>query len=393
MVIGKTYIDDFGAFIDYQNPTLEGKEGGTLSNLKFAVKDLFDIKGFVTGCGNPDWSRSHQAATITAPVINQLVSAGATCIGKTHTDELAYSLNGENVHYGTPRNPSAPDRIPGGSSSGSATAVAAKLCDFALGTDTGGSIRIPASYCGIFGFRPTHGRISTKGVMPLAKTLDTVGWLANDPGILRLVGDVLLGTREPAMVKLGSLLIPDDVLHLCDDFVCDQFNEQLKIIERKFGPIKSVNLNIIFEIWFEASRIIQGAEVWKIHGDWIQTEKPKFGPQIQERFDWASSITPSEVINARELRTKIRSRLISLLGKDNLILMPTAPSVALKPNLTEEELNPIRRRILSMTSVSGLGGLPQVSIPLNNQNSLPVGFSIIGPVGADEKLLRLVERL
>ncbi|PKI51559.1 hypothetical protein CRG98_028119 [Punica granatum] len=136
---------------------------------------IFDVEGQVTGFGNPDWARTHSAACSTAPSVLAVLEAGATCVGKTVMDEMAYSINGENKHYGTPRNPCAPDRVPGGSSSGSAVAVGAMLVDFSLGTDTGGSVRVPASYCGIYGFRPSHDVVSTSGVIPMAQSFDTVG--------------------------------------------------------------------------------------------------------------------------------------------------------------------------------------------------------------------------
>ncbi|MDP6620082.1 MAG: amidase family protein, partial [Nitrospinota bacterium] len=175
---------NLGAFCDWTEVHLPGKAGGPLAGLRFAVKDLYDVEGHVTGRGNPDWLATHGPAESTAPAVARLVEAGATMIGKTITDELAFSLFGENFHYGTPVNTRAPDRVPGGSSSGSASAVAGGLVDFAVGSDTGGSVRVPASFCGILGIRPTHGRISLEGCMPLAPSLDTVGWFANDPELL-----------------------------------------------------------------------------------------------------------------------------------------------------------------------------------------------------------------
>jgi amidase len=171
---------------------LPGAATGPLAGLTFAAKDLFDVAGYVACAGNPDWLRTHAPAGKTAPVVQTLLEAGATLMGKTVTDELAFSMSGENIHYGTPINPAAPARIPGGSSSGSASATASKLVDFALGTDTSGSIRVPASYCGLFSLRPTHGRISCQGVIPLAPSFDTVGWVARDATLLQRIGEVLL---------------------------------------------------------------------------------------------------------------------------------------------------------------------------------------------------------
>ena len=184
--------DPLNAFCSHSTAALKGAPGGPLAGLTFAAKDLFDIAGHVTGAGNPDWLRLHTPAPRTAPVVQTLLDAGADMVGKTHTDELSRGIFGENAHYGTPTNPRAPGRVPGGSSSGSAAAVAGGLVDFALGTDTGGSVRIPASFCGIFGIRPTHGRLSLDGVVGQAPSFDTVGWLARDADLLARVGAVLL---------------------------------------------------------------------------------------------------------------------------------------------------------------------------------------------------------
>jgi amidase len=165
---------------------LEPYQDGDLRNLTFAVKDCIDIKDKVTGCGNPTWQKTHPPATVNAICVEQVLNQGATCIGKTITDEITFSLDGENAHFGTPLNPKAPERVPGGSSSGSASAVACGLVDFALGTDTGGSIRVPASNCGIYGMRPSSGTISSAGIMPFAPSFDTAGILAKSFDILEI---------------------------------------------------------------------------------------------------------------------------------------------------------------------------------------------------------------
>ena len=184
--------DTVGAFCRHTHADAAGAASGPLAGLTFGAKDIYDVAGHKTGFGSPDWLRTHGPAERTAPAVQRLLDAGAHLVGKTHTDEMTYSLNGENPHYGTPVNVNAPGRIPGGSSSGSAAAVAAGLVDFALGSDTGGSVRAPASFCGIFGMRPTHGRIPLDGACPLAATFDTAGWFARDATLLERVGRVLL---------------------------------------------------------------------------------------------------------------------------------------------------------------------------------------------------------
>ncbi len=214
--------DPFGAFCQHGDLRLPGATTGPLVGLTFAAKDLFDIAGYVTGAGNPDWLRTHTPAGETAPAVRMLLDAGATLVGKTLTDELAFSMSGENIHYGTPVNPAAPGRIPGGSSSGSASATAGRLVDFALGTDTSGSIRVPASYCGLFGMRPTHGRVSCRGVVPLAPSLDTVGWFAREALLLQRIGGVLLA-EHPSATLPTRILIADDAFALVEDAVRDVF--------------------------------------------------------------------------------------------------------------------------------------------------------------------------
>src|SRR5918992_3688700 len=191
-----TIDDRLNAFCKDTDAYLEGAAGGPLAGLTFAAKDIFDVVGYVTGGGNPDWKATHEAATHTAWVVRVLLAAGATMVGKTITDEITRGIFGENAHYGTPLNPRAPGRVPGGSSSGSASAVAGELVDFALGSDTGGSVRASASFCGIYGLRPTHGRISLEGVRPLAASFDTAGWFARDAALMERVGAVLL-SEEP----------------------------------------------------------------------------------------------------------------------------------------------------------------------------------------------------
>src|SRR3954463_3444911 len=205
-----------GAFIE--KFTLPATNDGPLRGLRFAVKDLIDVAGHRTGCGNPTWLASHPTANVSAVCVEQLLAAGAQCEGKTITDELAFSLLGENHHYGAPLNPTAPDRVTGGSSNGSASAVACGLVDFAIGTDTGGSVRVPASNCGLWGWRPSHGLISVAGVMPFAPTLDTVGVFARSAELLERVATVLLAADVPSETfsQSGKIHLVSEAFELVD---------------------------------------------------------------------------------------------------------------------------------------------------------------------------------
>ena len=194
---------------------IAGSASGPLAGLTAAVKDLYDVAGTRTGGGSPEWLAAQQPARAHAAAVAKILAAGATVTGKTICDEFFYSGSGINVHYGTPTNVRAPGRIPGGSSSGSAAAVAASACDFALGSDTGGSVRMPASYCGVYGLRPTHGRIDLAGAMAMAPSFDAGGFFANGPGVMRRLGAVLL-EGETVAVPVNRLIVAQDAFAVAD---------------------------------------------------------------------------------------------------------------------------------------------------------------------------------
>ena len=198
-------MDELNAFVPGARCRVAGAPGGPLHGLTFAVKDLIDVAGWPTGGGNPDWARANAVPQRHAWVVQTLLAAGASIIGKTITDEVSLGILGENPHDGTPVNPRAPERVPGGSSSGSAAAVAGGLCDFALGTDSGGSVRVPASFCGLFGIRPTHGRIDFSGITVQSPGSDTCGWLARDGATFARVGAALGSPWRPGCAGRSRL--------------------------------------------------------------------------------------------------------------------------------------------------------------------------------------------
>ena len=290
---------------------------GQLSGLTFAVKDLFDVEGHVTGVGNPRWLETHRPATGTAPSVTSLLAAGARMIGKTITDELAYSVHGDNVHYGTPKNLNAVDRVPGGSSSGSASAIAAGMCDFALGTDTGGSIRVPASYCGIYGIRTTHGVISVEGVWPFMPSFDTVGWFSNDPLIFAAVGDTLLPTSSPDSFTFRRIIFPTDLASICNPNLSRQFELEAKGLSDVFERAETLALAPNgLESWRRTYRTASAYEVWPLHGPWIDIHGSSLGPVIAERFAFAKTVTKEQAECARREQQRIRSHVLGLLGTD-----------------------------------------------------------------------------
>ncbi|PYZ94740.1 amidase [Salipaludibacillus keqinensis] len=382
----------FHAFSDF-NVVKEPIEEGPLSGLTFTVKDVFHLKGIKNTAGNPDWYETHEAAEQTAPAITSLLLNGGKLSGTTITDELMYSLQGENAHYGTPINPTDPTRIPGGSSSGSAVSVAAEITDFSLGTDTGGSVRIPAAYCGLYGFRPTHDHVPIDQVIPLAPSFDTVGWMARNSRTLHDVGEVLLG-KTTKQTGFSRVMVSQEAWSLADEDTQQALSPFLSKLEIEMGKLDWIAVSEEgLDVWANAFRLIQGKEIWDTHGTWVKATKPRFGPGIKDRFQMASQITSSEVEPQIELRKRVKQHLLDLLQDDGLLIIPTVPGVAPKLNLPDEVVEERRKRTLQLSCIAGLAGLPQLTIPLKEESGLPVGLSIIAGPGQDLSLLKWVDDL
>lgn len=384
--------DALGAFCRHTHVAVAGSGRGPLAGLTFGVKDIYDIAGHKTGFGSPDWLATHAPATSTAPVVAGLLAAGADMLGKTQTDELTYSLNGENAHYGTPVNVNAPGRIPGGSSSGSAAAVAGKLVDFALGSDTGGSVRAPASFCGIYGMRPTHGRIPLASACALAKSFDTAGWFARDAVLLERVGQVLLGAERPPAP--GELLLAQDALALLDTEAVAAVQPALARITAAIGAPLPVTVSAEgLPQWFQAFRVLQGAEIHAQLGDWMAKAKPRLGPGVRERMAWVSTITADEVVRAQAVRDAVRLRMDDLLADNAVLVLPTVSDIAPLLNTPAAELDDFRARAMSLLCIAGLAGLPQLSLPLATLRGCPLGLSLVAARGNDALLLALARRI
>ena len=373
---------------------------GPLDGLTFAVKDLIDVAGHVTGAGNPEWARTHAPATRHAPCVARLLAAGARCAGKTVTDELALSLLGENPHFGTPLNPRAPARVPGGSSSGSASAVASGLVDFALGTDTGGSVRVPAHNCGLAGWRPTHGAISLDGVVPLAPTWDTVGLFARSPALLAAAGGVLLG-QAPVNAAPARIRVPHELLALADPPVRECVEPVLARLGRGGARVERVALRDLvgdatdLAEWAGLYRVIQRVEAWAAHGAWVEATRPAFGPAAQQAFALAKAADPALVPGARERFGELRARLRAALPAGELLCMPTAPCLApFKGQPPDrDQPNGYFARTFALCAIGGVGGLPQVSLPAGTAEGVPVGLSLLAGAGQDAFLLGACVRL
>jgi amidase len=405
--------------------TLPPSGNGPLTGLRFAVKDLIDVAGHRTGCGNPDWLATHPPARVSAICVEQLLAAGAACVGKTISDEIAFSLLGENIFYGTPLNPAAPDRVPGGSSSGSASAVARGLVDFALGTDTGGSVRIPASYCGLWGMRPTHGITSLAGVMPFSPSFDTIGVLARTADLLERAMGVLLG-RDALSVSAGlsgatvdlsrgasfndhsaaappsNVFILSEPLALCDADVRQSLNAPLDRIRATFpGAIRETSLPQLLQdarasdlsTWLNTFRTLRSAEVDSCLGPWVEAVHPKFGPSADAGFAIIRQQDRSQIGPAMYERELLAGELHRALGPRDLICLPTAPTIApLKGTASHDRHGDFYSRTLALTSIAGVGRLPQISMPLANVSGVPVGLSLIGPHDEEVWLLQIAQR-
>ncbi|KAL9272550.1 Amidase 1-like protein [Drosera capensis] len=401
---------DHGAFMDRfileESPSVPHDQL-PLHGLTFAVKDIFDMEGRVTGFGNPDWRRTHGAAKSTAPAVLDILKAGGVCVGRTVMDEMAYSINGENIHYGTPTNPRAPDRIPG--------------------TDTGGSVRVPASFCGIFGFRPSHGVISVDGVVPMAQSFDTVGWFARDPKILNQVGRVLLLPVEDVdMINPSQVIIAEDCFQLLNIPIDCIKQPLVESLEKIYGGhvIKSINLghyvkeNVPSLAHFitegnssaeygipslaalsSALRTLQRYEFNNNHGEWVKAVNPKLGPGISERVQEALE-TPyheapyNETLElSRCVMKELRSALESLLGDYGILALPPVPGPPPKLQMEVTTSETYRARAFSLLAVAGVSGFCQVSIPLGLHENLPVAVSLLAKHGSDKFLLDIVEAL
>lgn len=398
MALDADEMDDHGAFVPGSQATCPPSGQGLLSGSRFAVKDLIDVAGVVTTGGNPDWAATHGPAPRDAPVVSALLNAGAELVGKTVTDELAFSLEGENAFHGTPRNPHAADRLPGGSSSGSAVAVAAGLVDFALGTDTGGSVRVPASFCGVFGFRPTHGRVSLEGVLPFAPSYDTVGWFARNGAMLQKVGQVLLGSGiANAEQTRWHLHLVQDAFDTADAGC----SAALMPLAKALGAQDTVQVfKGAARDWLTAYQVLQGDEIRQNLGAWIAQHRPTFGPSIHPRFDSIAHLDPQDVKRWQAWRHQQTQSLCSALAAagdaDGVLhawVLPTTPGVALRKDTPPEDIGRFYGTALALNALAGHTGLPQVTLPMGQHGGLPLGLSIIGPPHSDEALLALAANL
>jgi amidase len=343
------------------------------------------VKDHRTSCGNPDFYKKCLPADDHAPFLKKILEAGATLKGISICDEFFYSLIGENGHYGTPTNLNAPGCVPGGSSSGSAAALTTNLYDFSIGSDTGGSVRVPASFCGLFGIRPTHSRINTEGVYPMAPSFDTLGWFAKDINIFKKIGSILLNPNKKTEFSFKEFVIAEDIIELANPEIIKLFNNY---INDKFPEIKKIRLSKYNkEEIADNFRILQGGEIQKNIIPWILENKPKISPEINNRIEMAMKITTDEINKAQKFRENLKVEVDKSLTKGIIALFPTTPFSSLKCGQSDEQLASYRKKLMEFTSIAGMTSRPQISMPKFKDNTGPIGISLLGWRYSDEVLL------
>ncbi len=375
-----------GALLDEDFAPVAGDPDGPLMGTTFVAKDLFAVAGHVVGAGQPTWEATHDAAEANAAAVQRLLDAGATLVGRTHTSQMAYSLSGRDTPAGAPVNPAAPGHDTGGSSSGSAAAVAGGLVDLGLGTDTLGSIRVPASYGGIYGWRPTHGLVPLDDVHPLAVSLDTVGLLARDPVLLRVGAEALVATSF-ADETPGRVLLAAEAFTELTPAVGDPLLDAAEA----FAPTDSVDLapdGLTLTDLTLVVRDVQGPEFAAAHRAWIDEHQPTFLPAVAERIAHALAVTPEAHAAANAVRTDLREHLAAVLGPGDVVLVPLAGRPATR-DADDAEYADARRVAASLSVVGSLGGLPTVAVPAIVVDGTPVGLGLLGAPGTDGLLLSL----
>ena len=358
---------------------------GYLSGMTFLCKDMCDIKGFKSSCGNPDFYKHSIEALDYAPFLKKIMNEGAILKGITICDEFFYSIIGENKHYGTPINKNAPNCVPGGSSSGSAAALTNHDFDFTIGTDTGGSVRVPASFCGVYGFRPTHGRIDLNKVYPMAESFDTLGWFSNNTSNMLKLGKLFFNNFKETKIEQKNILFPIDIVDGLDQDIKSQF---YNYCEYKFKNLKKVQLSRYkkYEL-ADCFKVIQGYEIKLNILPWIKKYSPKISNEINSRFKMVENITKNMYDNAKNMRKEFISELDNNLPFDSFLIFPTTPFSAPIKGQSNQDLTELRKKVMEFTCIGGLSSRPQISIPKFKGSTGPIGLSVLGNKNADEIML------
>ncbi len=373
---------------------IAGSATGPLAGRSFMIKDLFAVEGHKVSAGNPDYYAAATPAKDTAPVIRRLLAAGATLTGITICDEFFYSLLGTNTHYGTPINTRALRQVAGGSSCGAAAAVAAGMCDFALGADTGGSIRVPAAFSGLYGLRPTHGRVDMTGAVPMAPSYDAAGVLASDAELFAAANRAILDD-DRVEAPIERVIVAHDIFALSEASIDA---ELWRVLDHLGGALPPQQRHEVageeFETWRNAFRFNQGFELQSTLLPFALSHADGLSPAIRERFEIAARITAEEARIGRDIRAAAAKRLHDIARAGTVIAMPTTPTLPPERDIPDGASTvEFRALTLGSTCLAGHAGLPQVSIPAGTAGGCPVGLSFIGWKGGDEALLDLAVKL
>lgn len=375
--------DSLQAFMRFNHIALKGMEEGPLSDLVFAVKDVFKVLGSTYSNGHPTWLETHGPDDFTSSFIVKMLESGADLVGKTVCDELCYSISGENWHYGSAINPHDPRRLTGGSSGGSGAATAGGLVDFAFGSDCLGSVRVPASYNGVIGIRPTFQRIQNDGEAPYCKSMDVLGYVARNSEIFMRVSRVLMEEDEERGA-CKKLLIADDCFEMVEQRVADAFKLALRYLEEKIETVERVKVAPEGLVnWVKTFQMIQGYEVWESYGGWVRKYQPTLPPGQKNRLLAASKITLQEYKEAQEKKKMIAARMEELVLPGSVLCLPTAASIAPLKSASLAEINASRLQSSSLLCISPLSGTPQITLPLSSMEDVPLGLSLIGAKGTD----------
>ncbi|WP_252504943.1 amidase [Sporosarcina sp. Marseille-Q4943] len=378
--------DALQSFVRENHIALKGSGKGNLEGLVFGVKDVFKILGSTYSNGHPEWLQTNGPDDFTSSIVTKTLSAGADLVGKTICDELCYSISGENWNYGSPINPHDPRRFTGGSSSGTGAATAGGLVDFAYGSDCLGSVRVPASYNGVLGIRPTYGRVANDGEAPYCESMDVLGYVARNSDVFRRVSKEVLG-NDSKKVTFNRLLIADDCFDSINKDVVEALQPAVNHLKQHFEVVENIKVSPNgLEEWTEIFRIIQGYEVWESYGGWVRKYRPNLSSGPKERLEWASTITMSEYKEALNKRQAVIERVKDILPEGTLLCLPTAASVAPLRSSSLEEINATRAQSTKLLCISPLSGTPQVTLPLVKQHEVPLGISLIGAHDCDLQL-------
>ncbi len=380
--------DALQSFVRDNHIAIEGLNEGRLKKYKFAAKDVFRIKGSTWGNGHPEWLANSEPDKFTASAIKKLLDTGADLVGKTVCDELCYSISGENWHYGNPLNAADTRRLAGGSSSGSAVATAAGLVDFALGSDCLGSVRVPASYNGVIGLRPTYDRIANDGEVPYCESMDVLGYFASEVEVFQDVTTTLM-EEDSEQVNFKKILVIEDAFEIVDTEVRDAFKETIDEIGADLGIVESVRIaDEGLDYWVkEVFQIVQGYEVWDSYGGFINKYQPRLSPGPKERLKNASMISKADYLKAKEKQIEFAQRIDKLLADGAVLILPTTSSIAPLRTASLEEIDRLRGQSSKLLIISALAGIPQITLPLLSLDDAPLGVSLMSAKNTDRRLV------